>query len=712
MKKNILLWLIVLFVFSGMVFSINGCAGIASTVLTASGTTGGSLLCRVLVPVARDKAETRAGYQPLQGARVSVVGLNKYAITDHNGDAVINGVPGGTYNVTVGKDGYETLTYTGVSVNNTASTRVGSSNGVDITTSSDPGILDLSSSSGQVGTPVTITGTNFGASQGTSTVTFNSTEATVTSWSSTSIRCTVPGGATTGNVIVTVDSTASNSVAFTVSEAGEAGSPSITSLTPTSGEVGDSVTIAGENFGSSQGSSTVSFNGTESTSITSWSDTQIVCTVPTGATSGSVFVTVDGTSSNGSTFTVESGGGGSVTPWVKSWGAAGVHEYARAVTRDSSNNVYVTGDVGGQILTIKYDSSGDITWKKKYTGAGTSNIGYGIAVDSSGNVYVTGRFESELILIKYDSDGDVDWAKKWGGASTDIGFGVALDSSGNIYVVGKYYYSVASKNYLALLKFNSDGDLSFAKVWKDKIGTSNVAIDIDGSDNIYIAADTQAFSVWTDILLLKCNTDGDLDMQKTWSSSVEGLGFGNAIAADSSGNVYVVGTSNGAEGNPFAGVLVKFTDGLDNYGGSVAWDVNGTSERFNGVDVDGSGYVYTVGYIDNYTTACYVKYSSAGAVLAESAWGGSRDDNFDAVEVDSSGNMFIAGYTKSAAPGWIGVTKSTPAIVGEVTVRATDWGAAAGASLAPGAGESSIPDGSTGYPSDNYANTVTAVVTP
>src|SRR6267378_476088 len=59
-----------------------------------------------------------------------------------------------------------------------------------------PGILKLSPLSGFPGTSVTITGVNFGATQGASTVTFNGVAATtVTNWSDTSITAIVPGGA-------------------------------------------------------------------------------------------------------------------------------------------------------------------------------------------------------------------------------------------------------------------------------------------------------------------------------------------------------------------------------------------------------------------------------------------------------------------------------------------------------------------------------------
>src|SRR2546426_940490 len=145
-----------------------------------------------------------------------------------------------------------------------------------------PKITSLSPTSGAVGTSVTVTGTNFGASQGTSTVTFNGTAATPTSWSATSIVAPVPAGATTGNVVVTVGGVASVGVSFTV-----LATPSISSLSPSSGTVGTSVTVTGTNFGATQGTSTVTFSGTAAIP-TSWSATSIVVPVPAGAATGNV----------------------------------------------------------------------------------------------------------------------------------------------------------------------------------------------------------------------------------------------------------------------------------------------------------------------------------------------------------------------------------------------------------------------------------------
>jgi hypothetical protein len=107
-----------------------------------------------------------------------------------------------------------------------------------LTVLAPPSITLLSPASGPVGTPITITGTNFGTTQGSSTVTFNGVSAgTATNWSSTSITVPVPAGATTGNVVVTVLSVASSGSAFTVT-------PSCTNNCTLSG----TVTVNGQGF--------------------------------------------------------------------------------------------------------------------------------------------------------------------------------------------------------------------------------------------------------------------------------------------------------------------------------------------------------------------------------------------------------------------------------------------------------------------------------
>src|SRR5208283_3968745 len=171
-----------------------------------------------------------------------------------------------------------------------------------------PSITNVNPSSGAVGTSVTITGTNFGATQGTSTVKFNGTAGTPTSWSATSITVAVPSGATTGNIIVTVGGVASNGMTFTVT----AVAPVITSSDKAAGTVGTAfsyqitATNSPTNFGASGLPSGLTVNTVSG----------LISGTPTGA-AGTSSVTLSASNSGGTgsaplTLTISSGGTGSL----------------------------------------------------------------------------------------------------------------------------------------------------------------------------------------------------------------------------------------------------------------------------------------------------------------------------------------------------------------------------------------------------------------
>jgi hypothetical protein len=172
-----------------------------------------------------------------------------------------------------------------------------------------PVITSLSPNSGPVGTTVLISGSGFISGGLHGVVQFTGAFAsTVYSYTNTSIVVAVPAGATTGPVFLELVNVNSNSMTFTVSAPT---TPTITSLTPNNGGIGIPVTIAGTNFGATQGTSVVTFNGLPA-SVSSWSAGSIVATVPLMATTGPVIVTVAGVASNSMTFTVTNPSNGGI----------------------------------------------------------------------------------------------------------------------------------------------------------------------------------------------------------------------------------------------------------------------------------------------------------------------------------------------------------------------------------------------------------------
>jgi hypothetical protein len=109
------------------------------------------------------------------------------------------------------------------------------------------------------------------------------TSQTVTMAQSVYVGLAVSNRTTTSVATATFDSVSVNSAA--------APAPSITAVSATTGSVGSQVVITGTGFGPTQSGSTVLLNSAPVT-INSWSASSITITIPSGATSGPLLVSV------------------------------------------------------------------------------------------------------------------------------------------------------------------------------------------------------------------------------------------------------------------------------------------------------------------------------------------------------------------------------------------------------------------------------------
>ena len=144
------------------------------------------------------------------------------------------------------------------------------------------------SNSGAEGTEVIISGTNFSILASENKAWFNGVEAVIKTVSSTSIKTSVPVGATTGPITVSVSGAeAVSGPNFTVLQ------PVISSLSVTRGLIGDTVVLTGENFNATPEKNKVWFNNVEAT-VTDATKTTLTVTVPVGASTGNITVQVNG----------------------------------------------------------------------------------------------------------------------------------------------------------------------------------------------------------------------------------------------------------------------------------------------------------------------------------------------------------------------------------------------------------------------------------
>jgi len=227
------------------------------------------------------------------------------------------------------------------------------------------------------------------------------------------------------------------------------------------------------------------------------------------------------------------------------------NDYANGVATDSSGNVYVTGGTKGgldgntsagdtDLFVVKYNSSGTKQWTKQL-GTSSNDYAYGVATDSSGNVYVAGGTNggldgntnagnTDLFVVKYNSSGTKQWTRQLGSSSRDSANGVATDSSGNVYVTGTTYWELdgntsAGKADLFVVKYNSSG----TKQWTKQLGTSSDdyanGIVTDSSGSVYISGTTyggldgNTSAGNADLFVVKYNSSGTKQWTKQLGSS-------------------------------------------------------------------------------------------------------------------------------------------------------------------------------------------------
>lgn len=312
------------------------------------------------------------------------------------------------------------------------------------------------------------------------------------------------------------------------------------------------------------------------------------------------------------------------------------------------------------LVAFPASGSSQILWASTWGGVGNDYAG-GLAVDAYGNIYTTGSTNSfgpgsptyhiAVSLLKYDPAGNLVWQKIWSGSGSgsDEGDSIAVDSLGNVYVTGSTT-SFGTGYSVLILKFNSSGNLLWQRIWGDGGNNYGNSVAVDSSGNIYVTGNAFSFTDGARVYLLKFDSTGNLLWQRLWGGS-----YGRGVAVDSSGNIYVTGATSGYYGNHI--LLLKY-----NSTGDFMWGANWSGSNLEvgtGISVDSSGNIYVTGYTSSFGPGSHVfllKFGSTGALIWQVTCCISGGTNFVAsVAVDRSGDSFVTGSAASLGVSTNGV---------------------------------------------------------
>lgn len=232
------------------------------------------------------------------------------------------------------------------------------------------------------------------------------------------------------------------------------------------------------------------------------------------------------------------------------------------------------------------------------------------------------------------------WANSAGGPQRVESYAITIDNSGNSYITGRFQDS---------LKF--------------------------GSFSLVASVSNDAYA--SDIFIAKYDSNGGF----IWAKRAGGTAYdyGNGIATDAAGNVFVIGlfsqtatfgTLNVTTGGDFDIFIAKYnpsgTCQWVNKAGGTGWDVG------NGVAIDNAGNCFITGAFRNTATfsttpltslgnydAFVAKYNNSGVFQWAKSAGGTGDDRSQGISTDAGGNCYVTGFFNGNAT--IGTTPLTSA---------------------------------------------------
>jgi hypothetical protein len=293
------------------------------------------------------------------------------------------------------------------------------------------------------------------------------------------------------------------------------------------------------------------------------------------------------------------------------------------------------------------------------------------------------------------------WVKQFGSAQIDYARGLATDVSGNVYVAGTTHGAINAETQIVpnankggtdafVAKFDPQGALLWVVQFGSGADDYLEAIVLDKKNGfLYVAGWTSgsmpggveqpsspaenANAGGTDFFLAKIHEGGTVRWIKQVGTA--GEDFAAGVATDSSGLIYVVGSTNGSidgqtDPGGYSDAFVKQFDAFGIQKAVNQFNVGASLLNTNafGVAVDSTSargdYIVVTGWAQGYENgslfvARFDSWLQTGTMKMTTLGGRNNGSDYDrgqAIAVDSKGNVIVAGSTAGLFDGndWAG----------------------------------------------------------
>jgi hypothetical protein len=358
--------------------------------------------------------------------------------------------------------------------------------------------------------------------------------------------------------------------------------------------------------------------------------------------------------------------------WNKTYGGTGQDE-AHVVRQTGDEGYIIAGSTSSfgvrfsDFWVVKTDSNGNAQWNQTYGGS-RIDIAYSIQQTSDGGYIVAGSTNSfgsgsnDFWLVKTDPNGGAQWNKTYGGLYDDEAYSVQQTSDGGYIVCG--YTSSFGEGYedFWLVKTDSNGNMAWNKTYGGENSEYAYSVQQTSDSGYIIAGDTYSSGAGLEAWLVKTDSSGNMQWNKNYGGSLDDeayavqqtndggyiiAGFTDSftnnrdiwlIKTDSSGNVEWNRTYGGEQKDEACSVQQTDDGGYmiagTTYSFGATWDPDfwliKLTERQLVADINGDG---TVNVLDISAVA-----KSFGSRPGDPRW------NLDA-DVDSNGMINIIDVT-------------------------------------------------------------------